>query len=145
MTAVIASIGPGLAVGDPLIACGGDGMHCSRREQVDFLHFKRSHPGKSYIHLFSRVSPDDSTSWRGTNAIYGVHMAPFLTALAMVRNVRRRPEASGGVRLGVNVVSTVRTLIIYLKCTIILHDFALRHSILRTHAHIRPLARSCPR
>ena len=44
ITAVFASIGPFLAVGDPLVPCGGGGMHHSRSEQVDFLHFKRSHP-----------------------------------------------------------------------------------------------------
>ena len=90
ITAVVASIGPFLAVGDPLVPCGGGGMHRSRSEQVDFLHFKRSHPRQVLHHLFKRMSPDDLTSRRGTNAIYGVHMAPFLTALAMVGDVRRR-------------------------------------------------------
>ena len=49
-----------------------------------------------------------------TKAIYGVHMVPSLPALIMVRDVWL------GQGKGVNAINTVRTLIIYLKHTVIL-------------------------
>ena len=66
-------------------------------------------PDKYYILLFIRVSPDDLTLQRWHERHFWVHMRPFLPAFAMV----------GDIRVGVNVVSSVRTLTIYLKCTVI--------------------------
>ena len=41
-TAVVASIDPVLAVGNPLVCCGGGGMHRCHSKQVDFLPFNRN-------------------------------------------------------------------------------------------------------
>ena len=112
---------PPCASQQPSPATAARGMH---RHRFEYSLWCTSHAlarSKYCVRLLSRVSPDDSTSRRWHKRHYGVHKAPFPPALVMIVS-----ECCGWFavsherdRLG-NVVSIIRTLIIYLKCTIIL-------------------------
>jgi len=112
--AVVACINPSLAVGNPLVPCGGGGMHHRPPNKWVFA-LQTLAPTENFTSACSEGCPlTIRCHSAGTETMNGVHMAPFPPALAMVGHGRR------GVPLGVYFVSPVRELIIYLKCTVIL-------------------------